>query len=130
MVAHVVVGGVRVQRMSQLMRNHENFIYARIGVAIATPDIAFLTWDAVQIGREGTFIRCPKQRTGSTIKVQLIKAEAAKVCSSSKCRGCAMKPQCTPSTERRVRRWEHEAILVFSTRAAATLKGLTLGLIA
>jgi hypothetical protein len=30
---------------------------------------------------------------------------------SSKCRGCAMKPQCTPSTERRARRWEHEAVL-------------------
>ena len=30
---------------------------------------------------------------------------------SSKCRGCAMKPQCTPSTQRRVRRWEHEAVL-------------------
>ncbi len=30
---------------------------------------------------------------------------------SSKCKGCAMKPQCTPSTERRVRRWEHEAVL-------------------
>lgn len=30
---------------------------------------------------------------------------------SSKCRGCAMKPQCTPSTERGVRRWEHEAVL-------------------
>jgi hypothetical protein len=30
---------------------------------------------------------------------------------SSKCRGCAMKPQCTPSTQRRVRRWEHKAVL-------------------
>jgi hypothetical protein len=30
---------------------------------------------------------------------------------SSKCRGCAMKPHCTPSTERRVRRWEHETVL-------------------
>ncbi|VVN73300.1 hypothetical protein PS710_00577 [Pseudomonas fluorescens] len=30
---------------------------------------------------------------------------------SSKCRGCAMKPQCTPSTQRRVRRWEHESVL-------------------
>ena len=30
---------------------------------------------------------------------------------SSKCRGCAMKPQCTPSTQRRVRRWDHEAVL-------------------
>ena len=30
---------------------------------------------------------------------------------SSKCRGCAMKSQCTPSTERRIRRWEHEAVL-------------------
>jgi hypothetical protein len=26
-------------------------------------------------------------------------------------RGCALKSQCTPSTERRVRRWEHEAVL-------------------
>ncbi len=30
---------------------------------------------------------------------------------SSKCQGCALKAQCTPSTERRVRRWEHEAVL-------------------
>ncbi len=30
---------------------------------------------------------------------------------SSKCRGCALKSQCTPSTERRIRRWEHEAVL-------------------
>ncbi|POA31769.1 MULTISPECIES: IS1182 family transposase [unclassified Pseudomonas] len=30
---------------------------------------------------------------------------------SSKCQGCALKAQCTPSTERRIRRWEHEAIL-------------------
>jgi hypothetical protein len=30
---------------------------------------------------------------------------------SSKCQGCALKPQCTPSKNRRVRRWEHEAVL-------------------
>ncbi|GAB5337615.1 IS1182 family transposase [Pseudomonas fluorescens] len=30
---------------------------------------------------------------------------------SSKCQSCALKSQCTPSTERRVRRWEHEAVL-------------------
>ncbi|KJZ35773.1 transposase [Pseudomonas fluorescens] len=30
---------------------------------------------------------------------------------SSKCRGCVLKSQCTPSTERRIRRWEHEAVL-------------------
>ena len=30
---------------------------------------------------------------------------------SSKCQGCALKSQCTPSTERRVRRWEHEAVM-------------------
>jgi transposase len=29
----------------------------------------------------------------------------------SKCQGCALKAQCTPSTERRIRRWEHEAVL-------------------
>jgi hypothetical protein len=30
---------------------------------------------------------------------------------SSKCRSCALKSRYTPSTERRVRRWEHEAVL-------------------
>ena len=30
---------------------------------------------------------------------------------SSRCQSCALKPQCTPSTDRRVRRWEHEAVL-------------------
>lgn len=30
---------------------------------------------------------------------------------SSKCQSCTLKSQCTPSTNRRVRRWEHEAVL-------------------
>lgn len=30
---------------------------------------------------------------------------------SSKCQGCTLKFQCTPSKQRRVRRWEHEAVL-------------------
>lgn len=30
---------------------------------------------------------------------------------SSKCQGCALKTQCAPSKNRRVRRWEHEAVL-------------------
>lgn len=30
---------------------------------------------------------------------------------SSKCQSCTLKIQCTPSTNRRVRRWEHEAVL-------------------
>ena len=30
---------------------------------------------------------------------------------SSKCQSCALKLQCTPSKQRRVRRWEHEAVL-------------------
>jgi len=30
---------------------------------------------------------------------------------SSKCQGSALKSRCTPSTERRVRRWGHEAVL-------------------
>ncbi len=29
----------------------------------------------------------------------------------SSCRACALKPQCTPAKERRVTRWEHEAII-------------------
>ena len=30
---------------------------------------------------------------------------------SSNCAGCRLKPQCTPSKERRVSRWEHEAVI-------------------
>src|SRR5476651_476488 len=30
---------------------------------------------------------------------------------SSKCQGCELKSKCTPSKQRRVRRWEHEAVL-------------------
>ncbi|MEE5127617.1 IS1182 family transposase [Pseudomonas alliivorans] len=30
---------------------------------------------------------------------------------SSKCQACALKTQCTPSKQRRLRRWEHESIL-------------------
>jgi hypothetical protein len=30
---------------------------------------------------------------------------------SSNCQSCALKIQCTPSKQRRVRRWEHEAVL-------------------
>jgi transposase len=29
----------------------------------------------------------------------------------SSCRGCALKPQCTPAKERRITRWEHEAVV-------------------
>jgi transposase len=29
----------------------------------------------------------------------------------SSCRSCALKPQCTPAKERRISRWEHEAVL-------------------
>ena len=27
------------------------------------------------------------------------------------CTGCDLKPQCTPGVERRIRRWEHEAVI-------------------
>lgn len=30
---------------------------------------------------------------------------------SSSCKSCMLKSKCTPSTERRIRRWEHEAVL-------------------
>ncbi len=30
---------------------------------------------------------------------------------SSNCQGCVLKSKCTPSKQRRVRRWEHEAVL-------------------
>jgi hypothetical protein len=30
---------------------------------------------------------------------------------SSNCRRCELKSQCTPSTQRRIKRWEHEAVL-------------------
>jgi transposase len=28
----------------------------------------------------------------------------------SACKACALKPQCTPAKERRITRWEHEAV--------------------
>src|SRR3984957_8333231 len=30
---------------------------------------------------------------------------------TTKCTGCALKSKCTPARERRVKRWEHEAVL-------------------
>jgi hypothetical protein len=30
---------------------------------------------------------------------------------TTKCAACALKPKCTPAKERRVKRWEHEAVL-------------------
>jgi len=30
---------------------------------------------------------------------------------TTKCTGCALKSKCTPAKERRVKRWEHEAVL-------------------
>jgi hypothetical protein len=33
------------------------------------------------------------------------------VCGDTSCTGCSLKSQCTPSVERRVTRWEHEAVI-------------------
>jgi len=30
---------------------------------------------------------------------------------SSTCRTCPLKAQCTPATQRRIKRWEHEAVI-------------------
>jgi len=55
--------------------------------------------------------RCP---AGERLTWRFTGVEAgltAHVYWSSNCSGCALKPQCTTGRERRVRRWEHEAVI-------------------
>ncbi len=55
--------------------------------------------------------RCP---AGETLKYRFTAFEQGKTLHtywSSNCQSCALKPQCTPAKQRRVKRWEHEAVL-------------------
>jgi len=55
--------------------------------------------------------RCP---AGQALKYRFTSVEQGKTLHSywsSHCQGCELKTKCTPSKERRIRRWEHEAVL-------------------
>ena len=55
--------------------------------------------------------RCP---AGQALKYRFTGIEQGKTLHaywSSNCQQCHLKPQCTPSKQRRIRRWEHEEVL-------------------
>ncbi len=55
--------------------------------------------------------RCP---AGEALKYRFTAVEQGKTLHaywSSNCQSCELKPKCTPAKQRRVKRWEHEAVL-------------------
>jgi hypothetical protein len=55
--------------------------------------------------------RCP---AGERLIWRFTSAEGGRIAHtywSSNCAACPLKPQCTPSKERRISRWEHEAVI-------------------
>ena len=66
--------------------------------------------DFVYLPEEDAY-RCP---AGETLKWRFTSDEAGLMMHkywTSTCEVCRLKPQCTPGAQRRVRRWEHEAVL-------------------
>jgi transposase len=66
--------------------------------------------DFVYLPDENAY-RCP---AGERLTWRFTGVEAGRTAHrywTSNCAGCALKPQCTPSKERRVSRWEHEAVI-------------------
>lgn len=73
--------------------------------------MATLTEDeqATQLDRDGT--NCP---AGEQLIWRFRTVEGGRTLGtywSLACQGCAMKAKCTPGKQRRIKRWEHEAIL-------------------
>jgi hypothetical protein len=70
----------------------------------------FSKLDFVYIAKDDEY-RCPAGKRlvlhHSTVENEM----KINVYYTSGCQTCALKGQCTPGTERRVRRWEHEAVL-------------------
>ena len=61
--------------------------------------------------RAKTSIRCP---AGEKMTWRYSNVEAGRKLHNywtTKCVTCTLKPKCTPAKERRVKRWEHEAVL-------------------
>ncbi|MEQ1694700.1 MAG: IS1182 family transposase [Hyphomicrobiaceae bacterium] len=66
--------------------------------------------DFVYVAADDAYI-CP---SGARLRFQFTTMDGAKLLrryGTSACRTCAMKSQCTPASERRISRWEHEAVL-------------------
>jgi transposase len=76
----------------------------------AKADGRFGKQDFVYLPQEDSY-RCP---AGERLTWRFTGVEAGlttHVYWSSNCSGCALKPKCTTGPERRVRRWEHEAVI-------------------
>jgi transposase len=55
--------------------------------------------------------RCPAGKVLTRRFTTVEDGKTQHVYSTSSCSGCALKPSCTTAKERRVRRWQHEAVL-------------------
>jgi transposase len=76
----------------------------------AKADGRFGKQDFVYLPDEDAY-RCP---AGDRLTRRFTTVEAGQnigIYWTSNCAGCALKPQCTPAPQRRVRRWEHEAVI-------------------
>jgi transposase len=77
----------------------------------AKADGRFGKQDFVYLPDENAY-RCPAgQRLGWRMTTEEKGLNLHRYWSLSSCQTCPLKPQCTPSKERRISRWEHEAVV-------------------
>jgi transposase len=71
--------------------------------------------DFIYIARDDEY-QCPAGERAIRRFEDLSKGQVQHIYWSSACPRCPMKPQCTPGAYRRIRRWEHEAVLEAAQR--------------
>jgi len=71
--------------------------------------------DFIHIARDDEY-QCPAGERAIRRFEDLSKGQVQHIYRSSACPRCPMKPQCTPGAYRRIRRWEHEAVLEAAQR--------------
>jgi transposase len=76
----------------------------------ANADGRFDKGDFIYIAREDEY-QCPAGNRAIHRFTSEEKGMQIRIYWSSACIGCAIKAQCTPSSYRRIRRWEHEAVM-------------------
>lgn len=76
----------------------------------ANADGRFDKGDFIYIAREDEYL-CPAGNRAIHRFTSEEKGMQIRIYWSSACIGCAIKAQCTPSSSRRIRRWEHEAVM-------------------
>ena len=76
----------------------------------ANADGRFDKGDFIYIAREDEY-QCPAGNRAIHRFTSEEKEMQIRIYWSSACIGCAIKAQCTPSSSRRIRRWEHEAVM-------------------